>query len=93
MRWWDATNPPPSSCAGPGGVAGPGHGGPTLGSGDRDPAWIGDVLEARDRAAAGPTAPPQALYFAGVEYPRQFGLPCAPPGSGRLLAGSPGDPP
>lgn len=64
-----------------------------VGTGDREPAWIGDVLEARDRSAAGPTAPPQALYFAGVEYPAEFGLPCAPPGSGRLLADSPGDPP
>ena len=64
-----------------------------VGTGDREPAWIGEVLEARDRAAAGPTAPPQALYFAGVDYPPHFGLPYAPPGSGRLSAGSPGDPP
>jgi tRNA pseudouridine38-40 synthase len=64
-----------------------------VGTGDRAPSWIGDVLEARDRAAAGPTAPPQALYFADVEYPSEFGLPCAPHGSGRLMAGSPGDPP
>jgi tRNA pseudouridine38-40 synthase len=64
-----------------------------VGTGDHAPAWIGEVLNARDRTRAGPTAPPQALYFAGVEYPAEFGLPCAPPGSGRLVAGCPGDPP
>jgi hypothetical protein len=29
----------------------------------------------RDRTRAGPTAPPQGLYFAGAEYPVGFGLP------------------
>ena len=46
-----------------------------VGKGDRDAAWVAGVLASRDRRCAGPTAPPQALYFAGVEYPAEFGLP------------------
>jgi len=46
-----------------------------VGCGDRAPAWVGEVLAVRDRARAGVTAPPQGLYFAGVEYPPGFGLP------------------
>ena len=38
------------------------------GNGRRDPAQIPRILEARDRAAAGLTAPPQGLYLAGVRY-------------------------
>ena len=64
-----------------------------VGTGDRGPGWIAEVLESRDRTAAGPTAPPHALYFAGVEYPAEFGLPCGLSASGRLGAGAPGDPP
>ena len=64
-----------------------------VGGGDRPDAWLGEVLEARDRTQAGPTAPPQGLYFAGVEYPAGFGLPCEPRGSGRLGAGPWGEPP
>ena len=64
-----------------------------LGGGDRPEGWLAEVLEARDRRLAGPTAAPQGLYFAGVEYPAEFGLPCAPRGSGRLDAGPSGDPP
>jgi tRNA pseudouridine38-40 synthase len=36
--------------------------------GRRDPASISGILQARDRAAAGLTAPPQGLYLAGVRY-------------------------
>lgn len=38
------------------------------GSGRRDPDALPRILEARDRAAAGLTAPPQGLYLAGVRY-------------------------
>ena len=38
------------------------------GIGKRDPRTIAASLEARDRAAAGLTAPPQGLYLAGVRY-------------------------
>lgn len=38
------------------------------GNGRRDPAEIPRILQARDRAAAGLTAPAQGLYLAGVRY-------------------------
>jgi tRNA pseudouridine38-40 synthase len=64
-----------------------------VGTGDRPGDWLREVLEARDRTRAGPTAPPQGLYFAGVEYPAEFALPCGSQASGRLGPGHPGDPP
>jgi tRNA pseudouridine38-40 synthase len=64
-----------------------------IGAGERTEHWLSEVLEARDRTRAGPTAPPQGLYLAGIEYPGEFGLPCGPRASGRLGAGPPGDPP
>jgi tRNA pseudouridine38-40 synthase len=64
-----------------------------VGGGDRPADWLGEVLEARDRTRAGPTAPPQGLYFAGAEYPAEFGLPCRPRASGRLGIDPPGGPP
>jgi tRNA pseudouridine38-40 synthase len=59
-----------------------------VGCGDRPVAWIADVLAGRDRTLAGATAPPQGLYFAGVEYPSGFALP-----SGRLRDEHRGDAP
>jgi tRNA pseudouridine38-40 synthase len=43
-----------------------------IGRGKRDPAWMAAVLAARDRAAAGPTAPAEGLFLVGVEYDRQL---------------------
>lgn len=40
-----------------------------VGRGHRPAAWVGTVLEARDRRAAGQTAPPEGLTFMGVDYP------------------------
>ena len=40
-----------------------------VGRGHHAPAWIREVLEARDRTAAGQTAPPEGLTFVGVDYP------------------------
>ena len=64
-----------------------------VGTGQRPEAWIAEVLQARDRTLAGPTAPPQGLYFAGVEYPAEFGLPSGTQASGRLGGRPAGGPP
>jgi tRNA pseudouridine38-40 synthase len=59
-----------------------------VGRGERSVEWLGEVLQNRDRTRAGPTAPPQGLYFAGPEYPARFGLP-----SYKLPRPRPGAPP
>ncbi|WP_297914153.1 tRNA pseudouridine(38-40) synthase TruA [Thiomonas sp.] len=46
-----------------------------VGSGARDPAWIAQVLSARERAAAAPTFMPDGLYFAGPAYAAQWQIP------------------
>ena len=40
-----------------------------VGAGRRDVEWVSDVLEAKDRAAAGPTAPAHGLTLWAVSYP------------------------
>ncbi len=40
-----------------------------VGIGRKPPEWVGEVLSAEDRAAAGQTAPPEGLTFWRVEYP------------------------
>jgi tRNA pseudouridine38-40 synthase len=50
-----------------------------VGVGDQPPQWVATVIARRDRTQAGATAPPQGLYFAGVEYDPGYGLPSAPP--------------
>lgn len=47
-----------------------------VGEGKRPIEWISEVLQARDRRLAGPTAPPDGLYFVGVTYPEHFDVPC-----------------
>ena len=34
----------------------------------RDPQWMREVIDARDRTTAGPTAPACGLTFMGVDY-------------------------
>lgn len=46
-----------------------------IGQGDRSPEAARDVLEGRDRRRSAATAPPEGLYFWGVQYPAAFGLP------------------
>ncbi len=45
-----------------------------VGAGRRDPSWLGEALEARDRAAAGPTAPAHGLTLWRVDYPEECWL-------------------
>lgn len=46
-----------------------------IGAGERDPDWAGQVLEGRDRAAGGVTAPPDGLYLTRVQYPVEYQFP------------------
>ena len=64
-----------------------------VGAGQRPEEWLEEALAARDRTLAGPTAPPQGLYFAGVEYPAEFELPSLSAASGRLPAPPRGESP
>jgi tRNA pseudouridine38-40 synthase len=43
-----------------------------VGRGRHSAAWVADVLAARDRGIAGPTAPAEGLFLVGVEYDRQL---------------------
>ena len=45
-----------------------------IGRGDARPEWIGNLLEERDRRAAGITAPPMGLTLTHVAYPADFGI-------------------
>lgn len=49
-----------------------------IGTGKRAPGWTASVLAARDRTAAGVTAPPGGLYLVGVDYPEGVGIPAVP---------------
>ncbi|MCU0753723.1 MAG: tRNA pseudouridine(38-40) synthase TruA [Xanthomonadales bacterium] len=46
-----------------------------VGRGERPVEWIAEVLAARDRRRAGPTAPPGGLCYLGPRYPPQCGFP------------------
>ena len=46
----------------------------TIGAGEAEPEWCGEVLEMKDRTQAGVTAPAAGLYLVGVKYPDEFGL-------------------
>jgi len=45
-----------------------------VGRGRRRPEWVREALEARDRSAAGPTAPPHGLVLWHVDYPEECWL-------------------
>lgn len=55
------------------------------GMGRRDPSEIPGILQARDRAAAGLTAPPQGLYLAGVRYRDGYDSYMEPPVTSALV--------
>lgn len=46
-----------------------------VGAGERPEGWIGELLEARDRTLAGPTARAAGLVFIGPLYEARWGLP------------------
>jgi tRNA pseudouridine38-40 synthase len=48
-----------------------------VGRGKRPPAWLGEVLVARQRTLAGPTAPPQGLTLEAVFYDANLEAPSA----------------
>jgi tRNA pseudouridine38-40 synthase len=50
-----------------------------VGSGRRPPAWMDEVLAARNRDAAAPTFAPDGLYFLGPIYDAHLGLPTHTP--------------
>lgn len=43
-----------------------------VGEGKLESDAVGDILEARDRAAAGPVAPPHGLFLVAVSYPDEL---------------------
>ena len=47
----------------------------SIGKGDRDPEWIEELINTKDRTRAGVTAPPNGLYLMQVDYPPHFELP------------------
>lgn len=51
-----------------------------IGKGQRDVAWLRELLEQRDRRLAPDTAPAGGLYLVGVNYPGEFGLQQPAPG-------------
>lgn len=53
-----------------------------VGKGRYPPSWMGELLQARDRARAAPTFAPDGLYLCGVSYPPRWSL----PGDGRIIA-------
>jgi tRNA pseudouridine38-40 synthase len=46
-----------------------------VGAGREPPEWLGELLQARDRSRAAPTFAADGLYFAGVDYATDWGLP------------------
>lgn len=46
-----------------------------IGAGEQPVSWAKEVLEHRQRALGGVTAPPSGLYLMAVEYPAEFQLP------------------
>lgn len=50
-----------------------------IGRGEKPVEWMSELLELKDRKRAGMTAPSDGLYFSGVRYPQEYGLPSMHP--------------
>lgn len=46
-----------------------------VGRGKQTPDWIAQVIEAKNRCVAGPTAPPHGLFLVRVDYPEHLSAP------------------
>lgn len=46
-----------------------------IGGGGKNPDWIQELIQARDRTLAGKTAAPDGLYLVAANYPREFAIP------------------
>lgn len=46
-----------------------------IGLAKKEVNWAEDVLNARDRTAAGVTAPPDGLYLVDIQYPERYAIP------------------
>jgi tRNA pseudouridine38-40 synthase len=62
-----------------------------VGYGNRPPGWIAEVLAARDRRAAGPTAPPHGLYLVRVLYAKDLSPAGEEPGREAERGAEPGE--
>lgn len=60
-----------------------------VGEGKREPIWVKEVLEYKDRSQAGITARPDGLYLVNVSYPEIYNLPSVSSGPAWLWAGMP----
>lgn len=49
----------------------------TIGKSEQTISWVSELLELRDRAQGGVTAPPDGLYLVSAEYGTEFGFPRA----------------
>jgi len=43
-----------------------------IGTGNKKPIWIDEILKLQQRNHIGETTPPYGLYFVGVEYPKKY---------------------
>jgi tRNA pseudouridine38-40 synthase len=48
-----------------------------VGAGKQEPAWMEELMAARDRSKAAPTFAPDGLYLAAIEYDPAFGFPAS----------------
>lgn len=46
-----------------------------VGNGKRDPAWIAELMESKDRSVSAPTFMPDGLYLGEISYPERWGVP------------------